>query len=580
MKKKRLTMVLILSIIAIVLIFVLVKLVSHFSPGKDRMDLRTYFNISEDDQVGIVIQDSKLDTTGLIRNGQIYIDYDTVREELNTGFYWDTKENLLLYALPQSLVSVQADESDYNEAKEKKEVPYKIFFVNNDKAYIALDFIKEFTNIKYDLYENPYHVQIINKWGQSSVATLKKNDSIRLKAGIKSEILTDVNANDKVTFLDDLDKDWACVRSADGFIGYIKKKSLNEFTDEVITNEDFVEPEYTNIQKNYKLNIAWNQIFNSTANSYIQRLVAGTKGLNTVIPSWFRTVDTEGNISSLADSSYVSYCHNNNIEVWGMVTNVDNPDVDMTLLLSVTSSRQQLINKIMAQAIEYNLDGINVDIESLSADAGRGYIEFIRELSIKCRQNGLVLSVCDYTPFDFNSFYDVKSQAEVADYIMLMAYDEHYSVENPGSVASVSFVETGINAMINDNCVPSNKLVLGLPFYTRNWCYTPKEGGGISQSAELNKEDYDISVETVSMKESLSLVSENNANVVWEESCGQNKARYSLNGSVYEMWLEDANSIEEKMKRVKSNSLAGVSVWKLGNENEDIWDVITKYLKE
>lgn len=189
-----------------------------------------------------------------------------------------------------------------------------------------------------------------------------------------------------------------------------------------------------------------------------------TKGINVISPTWFALTDSEGNFSSFASSAYVKRAHDMGIEVWGLIDNFSNKDaVDTYELLSYTSRREKLTENLVNTALEYGLDGINVDFESISQDAGTHFIQFIRELSVTCRKNGLVLSVDNYVPTGYTDHYDRKEQGVFADYVIIMGYDEHYSGSpEAGSVASIGFVEDGIRRTVDQ--VPAEKVINAVPF--------------------------------------------------------------------------------------------------------------------
>ena len=177
--------------------------------------------------------------------------------------------------------------------------------------------------------------------------------------------------------------------------------------------------------------------------------------------------------SDLASTDYVDYCHSQGIDVWALVNNLENDEADSTEVLTHTSKRKKMANQLIAAAIQYNLDGINLDFEALPQEAGDAYVQFIRELSLKCENNGIILSVDNYVPMEYNRFYNRREQANFADYIIIMGYDEHYAGSDEGSVASIGFVEEGIANTLQE--VPAEQLILGAPFFTRVWAEKPKE---------------------------------------------------------------------------------------------------------
>ena len=226
------------------------------------------------------------------------------------------------------------------------------------------------------------------------------------------------------------------------------------------------------------------------------------------------------------------------------------------------------------------MDGINVDFESVDPVVGDAYIQFIRELSLKCANNGIVLSVDNYSPTAYTAFYNRAEQAVFADYVILMAYDEHYaSSEEAGSVASIGFVSEGVANTLQE--VPANQLILGMPFYTRVWSETPISEDGAALDTEQTADSYtlyELDCYSTSMKEVQNLINANGAIPVWSDECGQYYVEYINGGVTYKIWVEDATSLEEKLKVMQTNQLAGGAFWKLGLENSIVWDTIIKYI--
>jgi spore germination protein YaaH len=250
------------------------------------------------------------------------------------------------------------------------------------------------------------------------------------------------------------------------------------------------------------------------------------------------------------------------------VSNLENKNADSTEVLTHTSSRQNLVNQIVSKAIQFDLDGINLDFESLDRSAvGDAYIEFVRELSIKCSNNGIVLSVDNYVPTEYTSFYNRAEQANFADYVIIMGYDEHYAGSDAGSVASLSWVSQGITDTLKE--VPSDQVILGMPFYTRVWSQEASEDS--DSSGEVSSQIY-------GMRAASDLLNAHGATKTWQDSSGQNYAEFKDGSTLYQVWLEDSASMEARLKKMQENQLAGASFWKLGFETSDIWDTIIKYM--
>ena len=592
MKKKALPILAVLGVIILIIaIMFLSKLVKKYTPTKERQNLSEYYNITDEDQTAIIFNHDLVEEQAKQIDGHLYLDYQFVHDKLNERFYWDANENILLYTTAKDLVSVQADSSTYLVSKTSNDFGRPIVKATADSAYIDIDFVKQYTDFSYSTFEDPSRLVISNEYGEITTASAKKNTELRVLGGIKSPILCDIAKGDKLTVVA-ADTKWTKVMSPYGIAGYIRTNALSDTSTETTTSS-FTEETHAHIQKNFKINMAWHQVTNQTANNDIANVLGSTKGLNVISPTWFYLNNNNGEIASLASSSYVTYCHQHNTEVWALVSNLENSDVDSTYVLTHTSARQNLVNQIVSAAIQYDLDGINLDFESLSSDVGDGFIQLVRELSLKCSNNGIVLSVDNYAPYSFNAFYNRSEQAAFADYVILMGYDQHYAgSEEAGSVAALDWVKEGVANTLDE--VPADQLILAMPFYTRVWSETPVTSD--SQDAQdtqmANTENIENTEDTESgtqpaytldsyacgMKDAEKLADANGAKKTWLDDCGQYYTEYVNDGVTYKIWFEDASSIEKKLQVISDNKLAGASFWKLGFETSDIWDTVIKYI--
>lgn len=570
------------TLIVVVILFMLLgKLIEKYTPSKEYQDLSEYYQMSSDEDVAVIFDNEILDVHGKLIDGHVYLDFNTVHDKINSRFFWDSNENKLLYTTATDLVMADAESTSYYVTKDTHSLDHIIVKTGADTAYVAIDYVKQYSDFSYEIYEAPSRVVITTQWGDYTVASSKKDTQIRCLGGIKSPILADVKKGTELTVLAP-DETWTKVATADGIIGYIKSKALGSTSMKTLTS-DYVEEEFTHIKKDFKINLGWHQVTNTSANNNISTILQSTKGINVISPTWFYLKDTNGNIGSLASSDYVTYCHQNGIEVWALVSNfgakdqgLENPS--LTEVLTYTSKRENLINDLISSAIQYNLDGINVDFESVEPAVGDAYIQFIRELSLKCANNGIVLSVDNYSPTEYTAFYNRSEQAVFADYVILMGYDEHYSGSTEaGSVASVGFVNEGVaNTLLE---VPSDQLILGMPFYTRVWSEAPLAEG--AEDTGIISEDgspIELKCYSASMREAQNLINTNGAVPVWSEEDGQYYVEYVNNGVTYKIWIEDATSLEEKLKIMQANQLAGGAFWKLGLETSNVWDTIIKYI--
>ena len=510
------------------------------------MDLNEYYGEMADGEIALVIGTEKLEERGLVDGDRVYLPLDVVNTYLNQRYYWDSANQQILYATPSELTSVSAS----SEAGDK-------VWVKDDKVYLNLTYVQEFTDLDAYITKDPYRIAIQYKFKNVKTVTVKKNTSIRYRGGIKSAILTSVKKGTKLRLIEEMEN-WDQVATDDGYIGYIDKKKVGE-AEKTKFERSFNREQYSYLTMDSKVNMVWHQVTSTDANAYFADATANMTGVNVISPTWFYLTDTSGNIASIASADYVSQAHEKGLQVWGLIDNFTQ-EVSTTETLSSTAARQNIISQLIQAAKDVGMDGINVDFESLSEDVGIHFLEFLRELSIECHKNNLVLSVDNPVPEDFTSHYDRAEQGRVVDYVIIMGYDEHYVGSEAGSVASLPWVEQGIQDTLDE--VPAERVINAIPFYTRLWRTT---GGNVTSEA-------------IGMDQAQQTIADNNVETYWDKTTSQNYGKYDIDNSTYQIWLEDAQSVAEKVKLVSKYDLAGVSAWKLGFENNGIWQVISDNL--
>lgn len=575
MKKKALPVLVVCALIVIIVAITGISaLIKKYTPSKERQELSEYYNLTSEDQVAIILNNEVIETTAKMIGDHVYIDYQFVHDSLNPRFYWDANENILLYATARDLISAEADSNSYLVTKSSIDYGRPIVKATSDSAYIDLDFVKEYSDFTYEYFSDPNRIIVYNTWGNYEVATVRRNTHIRVKGGIKSPILADVKEKDQLCVLE-VGDNWTKVMTNDGVVGYVQGKRLSGTTED--TRSSDYEPEvFAHITKDFEICMAWHQMTTRAVNSDVASVLASTKGINVISPTWFYLNDNNGGIADLGSTDYVNYCHSQGVEVWALVSNLENSDVDTTYVLTHTSTRQNLVNQIVSVAIQYNLDGINLDFEALNREeVGDAYIQFVRELSIKCENNGIVLSIDNYVPTSYTSFYNRSEQANFADYVVIMGYDEHYAGSDEGSVSSLSWVRQGVIDTLAE--VPANQVILGMPFYTRVWALTPDEEAGDNDDIDANIL-YSVSSQVYGMRSANNLLANYGVEKQWLEDSGQNYAEFESEGITYKVWLEDSASAEARLKLMDEYELAGASFWKLGFETSDVWDTIIKYI--
>lgn len=561
--KKAIPVIVALLLIIIIGIAAFGKIVlDKYSYSKETVDMNEYYQVSGE-QSAIILQDEMVEEKAIVRNGICYFDLATVHKYFNEIFYVDMAENLLLYTTATETVRVNLGESVYNDEAGSTDVGYIIAYVENDNVYVAADFVKLYTNFSYNMFD--LHIQVYTQWESKEIAEIAKDTAVRERGGIKSPILREIAVGETVEILEEMET-WSKVKTWDSIIGYVENKRLGErATAEETPVKDYVAPEYTSMVMENTVSLGWHAIGGAGGNDTLNSMVANTRGMNVIAPTWFSLNDNEGGFRSFASADYVQKAHNMGLQVWGVLddfnyNNETDGGIDVYSILSSTTKRQRLTQNICDTAVSLGLDGINLDFERVSADTGIHYVQFLRELSVLCRENQLVLSIDNYVPFHFNDYYRLDVQGQVADYVIIMGYDEHWHGSgDPGSVASIDYVSNGIDKTLEE--VPAEKVINALPFYTILW---KTEGSNVTDSY-------------LTINNTADFLNRMGITPVWDESTCQNYAEWTDGALTYQIWLEDLESIKVKLNVMRTKNLGGVAVWRLGYGTPEIWELLNAY---
>lgn len=522
--------------------------ISKYIPTKDRMDLNEYYGQVAEGEAALILGTEKLEQRGIISGEEGYLPLDVVNTYLNQRYYWDAENQQILYATPSEVTSMPAASEAGSQV-----------WLREGAVYLSLSYIRQYTDLDAYIYDNPNRIAIQYQFSDVNTVTAKKDTYVRFRGGIKSEVLAKVKKGAVLILMEELE-DWNQVATMDGYIGYVQKKAVSEPEKKTFERE-FSREEYNYIAMEQPVNMVWHQVTNMEANAGFAEATANMTGVNVISPTWYSIIDNEGNISDIASSDYVNQAHEKGLQVWGLVDNFSE-NISTTEILSRTSTRQNLVRQLVDAALEAGLDGINIDFEYLEEAVGIHFLQFLRELSVETHKNNLVLSVDNPVPEDFTSHYDRAEQGRVVDYVIIMGYDEHYvGSEEAGSVASLPWVEQGIKDTLAE--VPAERVINAVPFYSRLW----KTLAGT------------LSSEAIGMGQAQEVVAKYNVETYWDKNTSQNYGAFENEGAEFQIWIEDAQSIAEKVKLSSQYNLAGVAAWKLGFESSDVWQAISDNLK-
>ena len=389
-------------------------------------------------------------------------------------------------------------------------------------------------------------------------ADIAKNVSVKYKDTIFSKNVDKLKKGDKVVCIKEIGNNWTKVRTNSGKIGYIKNN--------VIQNEIYVRNDMQENIRTEKINLVWDYF--SEYGSAPDRSGTTINGVNVVSPAFFSLVSKgNGTINTNIGTNglnYIKWAKSNGYKVWPMFSNNSYKETTSEVLNSY-ELRTKMINNIVSLAVQYELDGINIDFENMNSSDKDVFSRFIIELKPKLQEAGITLSV-DVTAPDggsnWSECYDRNIIGDVADYIVFMAYDQYgIGATKPGTTAGYNWVETSLKKFIEREEIDSNKIILGIPFYTRLW--TESNGKATSEIVNIK------SVDTVIPSD---------AEKTWDEDLKQYYVEYNQDGKIYKMWIEDETSIRYKISLVKQYNLAGVASWEKDRETENIWNVIREEL--
>lgn len=533
-------------------------LINRYKPGTEYMAGNEYFNLTDENSVALIQNGELLEEQAVLIGGEPYAAYTYVESQLNSCFYWDEETKGILLTTSGGVQTLLP--GDAAVAKTPGGQP-AVQQESDGTVYISLDVVKEYTDLDYAYYSDPNRVVIRNEWDGVEQATVQSDTAqVRQKGGIKSLILADVQKGDTLLYLENLDN-WCKVMTADGYTGYIQTEDISE--PEAIEARTAKKDSYERITRDHKINLVWHQSTSTESNDAMAEMTAEMTGVNVISPTWFSVTDETGTISSLASAVYVKLAHEAGREVWGLIDNF-NEAFDETTDLAYASVRSRIIEQLLAEAASCGMDGINVDFENLKEAGIPHYLQFLRELTSAAHAQNLVVSVDTPVPQAYTMYYQRGEQARFVDYMIVMAYDEHFAgSEEAGSVSSLPFVQQAVEEMTR--VMPADQVICGIPFYTRVW--TEKFG----QSA--------ITSEVLGMDGAKNYAKENQMTETWDASLGQNVATVETSDARYTIWMEDEQSMEEKLKVIQSADLAGVAEWKLGFECADVWSLISEYIE-
>ena len=506
------------------------------------------------DKFNFLTEDKDIDKEDFsIEDGMIYLSLDYIKEYLDKDIEYDKSsgEVRINNDHANKVLKLNEYEAKFNsgtidlrapviEKDGKIMLPIEAFIYDYD---VRLRYDKDIRLLLLDYRDKDYDLS------KTTSETL-----LREGASKRSPIIKKLPQGEELYVYGDKGKYYK-VRMTEGYAGYVLKKDLDE---------NFEKVSFKSTSKNTSdglINLTWDYTYAEHSEDKINQ-IKDIKGLDVIIPTWFSIRNGNGDMIDRGNQNYIKKYNDLGIDVWAYLDNSFDPEITHEAL-SNEKTRKKIINKTLELCKKYGMKGINIDFEHTKID-DRDYItDFVKEFRQAAGEDFII--TVDVTPqisADVTKEpYDRKALAEIADYMVVMAYDQHWgSSDKAGSVAQYKWVEGSINVLFRN--IPNKKMILGVPLYTRIW----KEDGG------------KVTSKTISMDEVARIIASKGLKPVWDKESQQNYIEYQENGADYKIWIEDANSLEKKVSLVNKYNLAGVGSWRLGFETSNIWDVISKEL--
>lgn len=521
----------------------------------------------------------------MVEDGEFFVPFDLLKLEIDPYLFWDqegqtvivTTSNQVITLNSTHLTDVLKEETvelqfPVKEVEGTVYVPYSpfetiypyelsLFHIGNDEGVVELKSLKQ--PIMFGEIFLPFEEEAVDEEEQKPRSSYVRTDHTD-----QAPYVQKLNERAEVIIYEEKNE-WYYIRTNEGYVGYVPKEEVHL---KGITTQKWEKPNQTVrpwFPTGGKISLTWEHIIRRTPST---DSITPPKGVNVLSPTWFHLEDDEGTLKNIADKRYVNWAHQNGYQVWGLVTNDFNPDFTHEVLSSYTK-RKNVISQLLYFSELYNLDGINVDFENVYTKDRENLVQFMRELTPYLHEQGLVVSI-DVTIRSqsemWSVFLDREALGEVVDYMMVMTYDEHWAASPiAGSVASLPWVERGLQGVLEQ--VPSEKILLGVPFYTRLWKEEKDDQGDIK-----------VSSKAYSMNGIEEWIAQRNVPIVYDESSGQNYAEYHDQDEdvVYKIWLENEVSMAKRIDLVHKYNLAGVASWRRGFEKPEIWEVIQQGLEK
>lgn len=491
----------------------------------------------------------------------IYVDMDMIVDNFDTNISFDEEDKTLTITTLDKVIRFYGHE-DIVKVNQRETKNINPMILIEDRFFIPINELEDYLKISSSYVEETNILILKNQYSDETIGSISR-DNVKLfqDKSIFSTMKDTLYSNEPITILEE-DNEWTSVMTEKGLMGYVKtdhitgKKTIAKLPKEQ-RNSPIWKPEEG------KVILAWEHVHSRNPDT---SKIGNLQGVNVVSPTWLSLANSSGKLNSNISKDYIKWAKDRGYKIWILITNSFDPDLTHEFLKD-SLARERVIDELLKIVKENELDGINIDFENVYLKSKDDLVQFVRELTPVFHGENLVVSI-DVTvkggSENWSLFYDRAALGEVVDYVALMTYDEHWAASpRSGSVASIPWVETGVKGLLED--VPKEKLLMGIPFYTRLWTETPSKKAANTM---------DVKSRALTMEGVNNILEGKDVVKVWDENAGQDYIVYIEDGSINKIWVEDEKSIRLKTELANKYDLAGVAIWRRGFETQNIWGVI------
>lgn len=541
--------ILIIALVLLVVVFILIK-------------AENFIKEKTDETINLVINNNnvtaRLKNEIKIENEIIYVSMEDMENFFDKYIYIEDETNEIITTYDDKIASIGFDSNKLTLNGSTKKISAHAI-KENDVVYLPLSEMLDVYNIEIENIEDTKIITVDSLDRKQIKAETKSKISVKSSGKILSKTIDKVQKGEEVIVIENevvsAGTGWSKIRTQNGKIGYVKTNKLTNHT----TVREAAEKTK---QITGKVNMFWDYY-----SQYVKapdRTGQVIDGVNVVSPSFFYLDKNDGTLKeNVGDAgvAYIEWAHSNGYKVWPMVSNAEAGIKVTSTILNSYTKRQELIQSIVEKCAQYDIDGINIDFENMYEADKDKYSRFIIELVPRMLEMGIVTSV-DVTAPDgdpnWSLCFDRNVLGDVADYLVFMAYDQYgTSSTKPGTTAGLNWVETSLKKIIEYDEVDTEKIILGIPFYTRQWTVT--EDGTIKDRSVVSMMNIKIP---------------NNVEKQWDDTLKQYYIEYTSGKNTIKMWIEDGTSIKEKVSLVTKYNLGGTSCWRKDMETSNVWTII------